>query len=445
MKKGLILNIGKEVISSLKLQLSDIEYNRYFKNIRFNEITSTDDIYNYEVDNVFILKWIQNKYLSVMQEKIEQKVKRKIKVNICKKGEISNIAEKHTSTVNKTKESFIINPSFLFDNFVVGQSNEFAFVSAKKISQKPGKLYNPLFLYGGVGLGKTHLLQAIGNASIDKGLNILYLSTEQLMNDFTKHLVSQTMNKFKEKYRNCDMLLIDDVQFLAGKEVFQEEFFHTFNELYNNNKQIVLTSDKKPSSIKGLQERLQSRFEWGLLTNIQPPDLETKIGIIKKKCELDGISLTNDIILYIATHLETNIREIEGILIKINAYASLINLDSITIDFTKNILKEHIQEKKQQIDIEDIVKVVSMELNIKPSEIVSKKRSKTVTHARRIVIYLAIELTKNSMSSLARYFDMKDHSTISHSKKKMIQVLKENKEEEIMFQEIRNKIVNFKF
>ena len=437
------MDIGQEVIHKLKLELSDIEYNRYFKNLTFNKKTSTETIYNYEVPNIFILKWIQNKYIPIMEKKIEALIKKKVKVNIYKKGDTKNIPQTYPTTKNTTNEYSLINPSFTFDSFVVGQSNEFAFVSAKSVALKPGELYNPLFLYGGVGLGKTHLLQAIGNLSLEKGLNVLYLSTEQLMNDFMKHITSQTMDKFKNKYRNCDILLIDDIQFLAGKEIFQEEFFHTFNELYNNKKQIVLTSDQKPSSIKGLQERLQSRFEWGLLTNIQPPDLETKIGIIKKKCELDGISLTNDIILYIATHLETNIREIEGILIKINAYANLINLDLITIDFAKNILKEHIKEKEKDIDIESIVKIISMELNVKPSEIKSKKRSKSITHARRIVIYLALELTQNSMSSLARYFDMKDHSTISHSKKKMLQILKDNKKERTMLQEIKNKILNF--
>jgi chromosomal replication initiator protein len=237
--------------------------------------------------------------------------------------------------------------------------------------------------------------------------------------------------------------LIDDIQFLGGKDLLQEEFFHTFNELHSHDKQIVITADKPPKKIVGIEERLISRFQWGLSTNIQPPELETKIAIIQKKCELDGIKIKNDIINYIATNLHTNIREIEGILIKINAYANMINQD-ISLELTKNILKEHIEEKKEEITIDNIIKVVSKEFNIKNSEIKSKSKQKIIANARRIVIYLARSLTHNSMPMLAQYFNMKDHSSVSHSMKKVSITINEDEEYKLLIEELKNKILSNK-
>ena len=369
--------IGDLAIHILKEEINEIEYSKYFKSIRFNEQHSNKDTYIYEVPNIFILKWIQTKYGEKIAHIIESETGQKVSVQItanAKAGHNSATQQMVSKKIpGKKKLSTILNPSLTFDNFVVGDSNQFAFSSAKDVAQNPGIKHNPFFIYGGVGLGKTHLMQSIGNFNY-MDYNILCLTTEQLMNDFTKHIANNSMSKFREIYRGCDILLIDDVQFLSGKDRFQEEFFHTFEDLSKRDKQIVLTADKKPSEISGLEERLKSRFLGGLTTHIQPPDLETKIGIIRKKCELDGISLSHEIILYIATHLETNIREIEGILIKINAYANLINQQVIDFDFAKNILKEHIKEKKENTTIEDIIKVVTKELNIKPSEITSKSR-----------------------------------------------------------------------
>ena len=435
-------NTGEWALDLLKEEINELEYNKYFKSVQFNKSRSTNKAYFYEVPNIFILKWVKTKYQKQMEHIIEICSGEKNEVHFTTPNEVTKVETRPKKETKNKKNSVILNPSFTFGSFVVGHSNQFAFTSAKNIAQKLGTLYNPFFIYGGVGLGKTHLIQAIGNANAHKDYNILYLSTEQLMNDFTKHLTNHTMEKFREKYRSCDLLLIDDVQFLSGKDKFQEEFFHTFEDLRNNNKQIVLTADKKPSDIIGLEERLKSRFQWGLITPIQPPDLETKIGIIKKKCELDGISLTNDIILYIATHLETNIREIEGILIKINAFANMINLEKIDIEFAQSILKDHIKEKRETINIEDIIKTVARELNIKPSEIKSKQRTKKITHARRTVIYLARELTQTSMPNLAQYFGMKDHSAISHGIKKTKELLKQNKDEKLKIEELKNKITN---
>ena len=427
------------VIDTLKQEISEFEYNRYFKEITFSTTQSTPNSFVYEVPNIFIVKWIQTKYSEKMATIIEHQTGQKAAVQIIVKG--AKKVHHHTSQKqppHHKKESTILNPTYNFDTFVVGESNHFAFSSAKLIAQKPGKQYNPFFIYGGVGLGKTHLMQSIGNYNATKHYTILSLTAEQLMNDFTKHIGNRTMAKFKETYRNCDILLIDDIQFLSGKDNFQEEFFHTFEELYKKDKQIVLTADKKPSDIIGIEERLKSRFESGITTPINPPDLETKIAIIKKKCELDSISLSNDIILYIATHLETNIREIEGILIKIHAYASIINQQQIDLTFVKNILKDHIKDKKENITIEYIIKVIAKEMNIKPSEITSKKRHRKNIHARRVVIYLARELTQESTSSLAQYFNMKDHSAISHNIKKIKEILHSDKNEQNRLEHLKN-------
>jgi len=438
-------NIISIIEKKIKETVSENEYDKYFHGLTFTQSSKNKGLFHCQTHNVFLLKWVKTKYDEFLHEIISKQIGESVEIEYgTTKKEVDN-QERQSASINsnakKETSTNTLNPSFTFDSFVVGSSNTFAFASAKNAVKSPGNIYNPLFIHGGVGLGKTHLLQSIGNEALTRGFNVIYLSTEQLMNDFTKHITNQNMEQFKKKYRTCDVLLIDDVQFLSKKEIFQEEFFHTFNELHEQKKQIVLTSDQKPSDIVGLEERLKSRFEWGLVTSIATPDLETKIGIIKKKCEIDGISLTNDIIIYIATQLETNIREIEGILIKLNAYANLINLDEINIEFAKNILKEHIKEKREIIHIDDVIAVAARELNIKPSEIKSKHRGRAITHARRIVIYLARELTRNSMPYIAKYFNMKDHSAVSHSIRKMSVLLKEDENEVALVNSIKNKIL----
>jgi len=247
------------------------------------------------------------------------------------------------------------------------------------------------------------------------------------------------MDRFREKYRQCDLLLIDDIQFLSGKEATQEEFFHTFNELKDANKQIILTADKKPKEIAGVEDRLISRFEWGLLADIQAPELETKIAIIKKKCEINRVYLENDVVDYIATVIDTNAREIEGILSKLHAYSKMMSKE-LSLDFTKDVLKDHIKEKRENITVEDIIKVVSKELNVKVSEIRSKVRTKGVVYARRVAIYLTRNLTQNTMPELAKYYGMKDHTSVSHTMKAIGKLIKEDAEFRIKIEELSNKI-----
>ncbi|MEA1880651.1 MAG: chromosomal replication initiator protein DnaA [Campylobacterota bacterium] len=435
------MNIGQKVLFELKKEISEIEYERYIKNLVYDTKRSRSNIVYFSAPNMIIAKWVKTKYQDKLVHLFELKneVRPEIKISVgLNHSKNITTAVKHTSEKNISKSTHL-NPSLTFESFIIGSSNQFAYTTAKSVAEKPGKQYNPLFIYGGVGLGKTHLLQAIGNYHIDLGKTVIYTTLEQFMNSFTSHLRSQTMDRFRDKFRECDLLLIDDIQFLSRKEQTQEEFFHTFNELYNANKQIVITADRAPNKIAGLVDRLKTRFEWGLMADIQPPGLETKIAIIQKKCELDGIRLNNEIVNFIATHMGDNIREIEGTIIKLNALSSMLNQE-ITLDFAQNAIKDQIKEKKENITIEDIIKIISKELNIKPSDITSKKRTKNIVNARRIAIYLARNLTPNSMPQIAVFFGMKDHTAISHAMKKIHEIIENDENFKVLLDELSNKV-----
>jgi chromosomal replication initiator protein len=430
-----------EVLELLKEEISESEYHRYIQKLQYDEKNSKSDIAIFIAPNPLISRWVKTKYQQKIAHLFEVKTGKKPQVEIVTKS-FSHTVKNPIQKPKKERSqahSTILNPSYTFDSFVVGSSNQVAYSVAASVSEKPGKLYNPLFIYGFSGLGKTHLLHAIGNDALEKGATVIYATSEEFMNDFTYNLRNQTPDRFRAKYRECDFLLIDDIQFFSGKEETQKEFFHTFNELHAQNKQIILTSDKAPKKIAGFEDRLKSRFEWGMLIDIQPPELETKISIIKKKCELDGIELNDDIVQYIATNMGDNIREIESAIITLNGYASMMN-QTITLDFAKDVMKEQIKEKKESIDLEDIIKVISKELNIKPSDIKSKKRSKNIVEARRIGIYLARTLTPNSMPALAQYFGMKDHTAVSHNMRKINQMLEENENFRLRVEELKNAI-----
>ncbi len=433
---------NKEFLTIIERESNPADYKKYFKQLSYKKISSDDKIAVFEVSNKYIASWIKSKYSSVIQNCFEiydgTKPDIEIKTTGEKKSKKEIILEKQK---NETTDSTILNPSYTFDSFVVGGSNQMAYNASLAVANKPGVQYNPLFLYGGTGLGKTHLLQAIGNNAIEHGKTVIYVTIEQFMNDFTFSIKNKNMEHFRNKYRKCDVLLIDDIQFLSGKEQTQEEFFHTFNELHNAKKQIVMTSDRLPSQIAGLVDRLKSRFEWGLTADIQLPGLETKIAIIEKKSELNGINLTREIINYIATNLDNSIREIEGVLIRINASASLLNQE-INLELAQNLLSEQIKEKKENVKLPDIISLVANELNIKPSDIKSKKRTATVANARRVVIYLSRELTHNSMPDIAKFLGMKDHSSISKNIQKTNELIETDENFKLIIQNLKNKIIN---
>lgn len=435
------MNIGQKILFELKKEISQIAYERYIKQLVYDSVHSQANIIYFNAPNILIAKWVKTQYKEILIHLFEIHHNMHVEIEFTVKSKNTNalITEQYLKKEKSQSKSTILNPSLTFDSFIVGSSNQFAFTTAKSVAEKPGKQYNPLFLYGGVGLGKTHLLQAIGNYHIALGKTVIYTTLEQFMNSFTTHLRSQSMNRFRDTFRECDLLLIDDIQFLSRKEQTQEEFFHTFNELYNADKQIVMTSDRQPSKITGLVDRLRSRFEWGLMADIQPPELQTKIAIIQKKCELDGIKLHSEIVNYIATHMGDNIREIEGTLIKLNALSSMLNQE-ITLDFAQSAIKDQLKEIKEIVTIDDIVNIVSRELNIKPSDIKSKKRTRVVVSARRTAIYLARNLTPNSMPQIAVYFGMKDHTAISHAMKKIHEVIQKDENFKVVLEELSNKI-----
>jgi chromosomal replication initiator protein len=435
------MNIGQKVLFELKKEISETEYERYIKKLIYDTKRSRSNLVYFSAPNMLIAKWIKTKYTDKLSHlfELQNEIKPEIEITVGTKTHKTPVPVVKQSSDKNTSKSTYLNPSLKFDSFIVGDSNQFAYTTAKSVAEKPGQLYNPLFIYGGVGLGKTHLLQAIGNYHIDMGRTVIYTTLEQFMNSFTSHLQSQTMDRFRDKFRECDLLLIDDIQFLSRKEKTQDEFFHTFNELYNANKQIVITADRQPNKIAGLVDRLRSRFEMGLMADIQPPGLETKIAIIQKKCELDGIQLNHEIINYIAANMGDNIREIEGTIIKLNALSSMLNQE-ITLDFAQNAIKDQLKEKKENITIDDIVKIVSRELNIKPSDIKSKKRTKMVVNARRTAIYLARNLTPNSMPQIAMYFGMKDHTAVSHTMKKITEIIDNDENFKVLLEELSNKI-----
>jgi chromosomal replication initiator protein len=312
-----------------------------------------------------------------------------------------------------------LNPRYTFDTFIVGSSNQFAHAACRAVAEAPSRSYNPLFIYGGVGLGKTHLMHAIGHYVLEHGdLTLTYISSERFMNEMINAVRYDRILEFRERYRSVDVLLVDDIQFVSGKEGTQTEFFHTFNALYDAQKQIVLSSDRPPHEIPALEERLRSRFEWGLIADIQPPDLETKVAILKRKAEAEAVPLSDSVAIYIAGRIKSNIRELEGSLIRLIAYASLTGRD-ISLELTKEVLRNVIEQDEKAITIESIQKYISDYYQLKVVELKSRNNSKSVAMPRQIAMYLCKSLTHASLPEIGRSFGGKHHSTVIHSIKKV--------------------------
>ena len=323
------------------------------------------------------------------------------------------------STGVKPKRGILLNPKYSFKNFVVGAGNQFAHAACMAVAEQPAKAYNPLFIYGETGLGKTHLLNAIGNYVAERtDLRIAYLTTEQFTNEVINSIRYDKMMDLRKRYRHIDMLMIDDIQFLAGKERTQEEFFHTFNALYEAHKQLVLSSDRFPKDMPDIEERLRSRFEWGLIADLQPPDVETRIAILRKKSEDEGVTLPEDVIQFLATTMKSNIRELEGSLVRLGAYASLTG-QTITLEMAKNVLRDLIGSKKKIVSMDDIQETVGARFHVKIADLKSRRRSKMLVHPRQIAMYLCRELTDSSYPEIGRQFGGKDHTTIIHACKQV--------------------------
>jgi len=313
-----------------------------------------------------------------------------------------------------------INAKFRFDNFVVGSCNQFAHAAARAVANTPSKSYNPLFIYGGVGVGKTHLMHAIGRELLDKyaGMRIVYTSSERFMNEMIGCFRSDRMPSFHRHYRSADVLLIDDIQILAGKERTQEEFFHTFNELFDHQKQIVISSDSAPKSTPNLTERLRSRFEWGLMVDIQPPDLETKMAILDKKAEIEGVALPEDVRNYIATKTKSNVRELEGAFIKLVAYSEVTG-SPITLAMAQQVLKYLIPNQERRITMDSVLRAVAEKFNLQPAQLKQKTNARQIAYPRQVAMYLIKELTQSSLPEIGRMFAGKHHTTVLHSVQKI--------------------------
>lgn len=409
--------IWNEVLKLIKVELTEVSFNTWLKTIK--PIAITENRVILAAPNEFTKGILEGRYLNLIKNAIKQVTSTEYEVQFTIPGEDINIDIGQSMANNnlKTEQRSQLNPKYTFDTFVIGNSNRFAHAASLAVAEAPAQAYNPLFIYGGVGLGKTHLMHAIGHYILSQTPNakVVYVSSEKFTNELINSIRDDKNNEFRNKYRNVDILLIDDIQFIAGKESTQEEFFHTFNALHDANKQIVISSDRPPKEIPTLEDRLRSRFEWGLISDIQPPDLETRIAILKKKAKVENINVSDDVMHYIASKIQSNIRELEGALIRIVAYSSLTNKD-VTVELAEEALKDIFSTNKPRVITVDLIKeVVSKDFNVKVEDFNSKKRTRAIAYPRQIAMYLTRELTDLSLPRIGEEFGGRDHTTVIHA------------------------------
>jgi chromosomal replication initiator protein len=369
----------------------------------------------FSVPSKFFVDWINTHYADSIQENLRRLTTNK-ELGISFEVQEPATQREAPATRERRSKNKQLHPKYVFENFVVGASNQFAHAASRKVAEQPGEIYNPFFIYGGVGLGKTHLLNAIGNAIAEQRVDtkIAYVSSEMFTNEVINSIRYDKMADFRNRYRTVDILLIDDIQFIAGKERTQEEFFHTFNTLYEESKQIVISCDRSTKELADIELRLRSRFEMGLMADIQPPDLETRVAILNKKAEADHLEIAPDLTLFLATHIKNNIRELEGCLLRLNAFSSLTGR-RMTVDLAREVLRDTIRDTRVIISVDQILKVVADRFQMKISDLKSKRRTKTVVYPRQVAMYLCRTLTDSSFPEIGRQFGGKDHSTVIHS------------------------------
>ena len=400
--------------------ITDVSYNTWLKPLRVYDVK--DHVITIVINDERIgppsLNVIKNKYELLLKVSIEEILNEHYDINFVLASQMDIMSSKNkSSSAGKTNilPSFL-NPRYTFDTFVVGGNNEFARAAALAVAENPGEIYNPLFIYGGVGLGKTHLMHSIAHFVLSQNpdTKVLYVTSEKFTNELIDAIQKKTTTQFREKYRSIDILLIDDIQFIIGKESTQEEFFHTFNTLHESKRQIIISSDRPPKEMLTLEDRLRSRFEHGLMADIQPPDYETRMAILKKKEELDGNRIDNEVLKYIANNIKSNIRELEGALTKIVAFSKLKKRE-LNVELAEEALKDIISpNEKKIITTELIVDVVAEHFNISASDIYSKNKSRNISYPRQIVMYLARHLTDNSVTDIGKSLGNRDHSTVIH-------------------------------
>lgn len=426
-----IADLWNAALSNIEKKISKPSFDTWLKSTKAHSLQGNSLVIT--APNEFARDWLEERYSQLISGILYEITGEELTVKFIIPQNRNEEDDTFPIPVKKPKKDYeqtefpqsMLNPKYTFDTFVIGSGNRFAHAASLAVAEAPAKAYNPLFIYGGVGLGKTHLMHAIGHYVLDHNpqAKVVYLSSEKFTNEFINSIRDNKAIEFRNKYRNVDVLLIDDIQFLAGKESTQEEFFHTFNTLHEESKQIVISSDRPPREIPTLEDRLRSRFEWGLITDITPPDLETRIAILRKKAKAEGLDIPNEAMLYIANQIDTNIRELEGALIRVVAYSSLINKD-INADLAAEALKDIIPSSKPRIiTILEIQKTVGQHYNIKLEDFKAKKRTKSVAFPRQIAMYLSRELTDYSLPKIGEEFGGRDHTTVIHAHEKISKLM----------------------
>jgi chromosomal replication initiator protein len=420
-----------EALAELGERMGRQNFDTWIKPIRFKSFDENE--VKLEVPNKFFRDWLSEHHLEELATVLESIAHRRVRISLSVNHQLQTIIpdkgerkqDPEPTKAQRSNNNLV--PKYTFENFVVGASNQFAHAASMAVANQPGEHYNPLFIYGGVGLGKTHLANAIGHrgSARSPALKVFYLSSESFMNELIGSLRRDRMDEFKTKFRNIDILILDDVQFIAGKERTQEEFFHTFNSLYESHKQIVITSDKFPKEIPGLEDRLRNRFEWGLIADIQPPDMETRVAILQKKAEAEGVQLPHDVAIFLASNIDSNVRELEGSLTRLGAFASLTKA-SLTVDLAKEVLHNTLQGSHKEVTVENIQKTICDYYNLKIGDLKAKRRTKNIAIPRQVAMYLCRKHTTTSFPGIGDKFGGRDHSTVIHAAKTIEKRIKED-------------------
>jgi chromosomal replication initiator protein len=431
-----------EVAGRLKGALNDTTYETWFGDVSSRELT--EDAFVLSVPNDFTRDWIEGHFLDLIGAAVRDEVGTERRIQLFVEREVEPSGPiRATPAAPTPRPAFEMSQKYTFDSFVIGSSNRFAHAAALAVAEAPAQAYNPLFIYGGTGLGKTHLLQAIGQyvGEHSRKLSVRYITSETFMNDFINSLRDKRIEGFKQRYRTYDLLLIDDIQFLEHKERIQEEFFHTFNSLYEAGRQIVISSDRPPREISTLEERLRSRFEWGLITDIQPPDLETRIAILRKKVKTDGIHIPDpQVLTFIAGRVSTNIRELEGALTRVVAFSSL-TARPMTVELAQDVLKDVFpQGEAPEVSIERIQTAVSERFGLSMEELCGDRRSQNIVYPRQVAMYLSRELTDASLPKIGREFGGRDHTTVIHATSKIARMIREDRSVYNLVQELTARV-----
>ncbi|OQX71955.1 MAG: chromosomal replication initiation protein [Candidatus Cloacimonas sp. 4484_275] len=441
-------NLWEKILYTLRQNISEQGYNTWFNETKLLE--QKNDALLVKVPTQFIADYLNKNYREMVSEICFSLFQKKYEIIFTGSHPHKNYGQLKTTKEDEKKEYYYpnqLNPNYNFNEFVIGKNNRFAHSASLAVAESPGMTYNPLFIYGESGMGKTHLMQAIGNYVLQEhnNKNIFYITTEEFTNEMINAIRNNTMPNFRSKFRNFDLLLIDDIHFLSKKEGTQEEFFHTFNALYEKKKQIVLTSDRPPKDIPDLEKRLVTRFEWGLLADLKSPDFETRVAILKKKAEFENIHLQDDVFDFIAENIYSNVRALEGSLIRILAYASYNNLDpeDITVNIAAEILTDMISDKIVEVNLETITSKVCEFYDITKTQIFDKTRKKNIVFPRQIAMYLSnLLIPQLSLKEIAQYYKRKDHTTVLHAKRTIEELFKTDRNLRIQIEKIIKEIKN---